>query len=583
MINNINKKYSLSPVNGEALLNFKGRLSADELYMQVYDIDSSKSENVNNATDEKIDGYVFDGDCLSVCAYLKENNMQVDLVYIDPPFASAANYSKKIKLRKEKEKDKETQNPKNADYSIGEEIMYGDIWNKEDYLNWIYLRLLAIREVMSDNASIYVHLDHNVNHYVRVLMDEVFGEECFRSSIVWDTASPTYAAGHKWEANNWIYSQANIFYYTKNSSDYVFNKEVKQVQMTSGDISNKPVKDVWTDIDNFAGMYGCKDYKTGYATQKPEALLERIINASSNEGMVVADFFGGSGVTAKVAHKLKRKFITCDVGTNAVQTIRDQLKKANASFKVLDIKDGMDLFRNPTQTMKQLFRLCNGERRNSDSEYSQLWDGVIPFNNNMTYVKLIDNSKVLDEKYLDYLITEISQDFVVDEQNEYILLYIFKENSLNQDIVNSKIKQLGLSFKLNIISIESILKDRKDKVQTPDSVRFTITKKDEGYEVSINNYFSPYLKRKIDDENSRKVNKSNLIELSDNGYELVEYISFDTEMNDEWVSDVEEIVEPNTQMKGQYFLKTNKFKMKIRNVAGDEIIVSSEEANDESK
>ena len=581
MINNINKKYSLSPVNGEALLNFKGRLSADELYMQVYDIDSSKSENVNNATDEKIDGYVFDGDCLSVCAYLKENNMQVDLVYIDPPFASAANYSKKIKLRKEK--DKETQNPKNADYSIGEEIMYGDIWNKEDYLNWIYLRLLAIREVMSDNASIYVHLDHNVNHYVRVLMDEVFGEECFRSSIVWDTASPTYAAGHKWEANNWIYSQANIFYYTKNSSDYVFNKEVKQVRMTSGDISNKPVKDVWTDIDNFAGMYGCKDYKTGYATQKPEALLERIIKASSNEGMVVADFFGGSGVTAKVAHKLKRKFITCDVGTNAVQTIRDQLKKANASFKVLDIKDGMDLFRNPTQTMKQLFRLCNGERRNSDSEYSQLWDGVIPFNNNMTYVKLIDNSKVLDEKYLDYLITEISQDFVVDEQNEYILLYIFKENSLNQDIVNSKIKQLGLSFKLNIISIESILKDRKDKVQTPDSVRFTITKKDEGYEVSINNYFSPYLKRKIDDENSRKVNKSNLIELSDNGYELVEYISFDTEMNDEWVSDVEEIVEPNTQMKGQYFLKTNKFKMKIRNVAGDEIIVSSEEANDESK
>lgn len=581
MISSTSKKYNLSPVAGEALLNFKGRLSADEMYMQVYDIDKNRCENVNNATEDNIDGYVFDGDCLSVCAYLKEHNMQVDLVYIDPPFASAANYTKKIKLRKEKVKGKEEQNPKNVDYSIGEEIMYGDIWNKEDYLNWIYLRLLAIREVMSDNASIYVHLDHNINHYVRVLLDEVFGEECFRSSIVWDTASPTYAAGHKWEANNWIYSQANIFYYTKNSSEYIFNKEVKQVKMSSGDISNKPVKDVWTDIDNFAGMYGCKDYKTGYATQKPEALLERIIKASSNEGMIVADFFGGSGVTSKVAHKLNRKFITCDIGTNAIQTIRDQLKKENAKFKVLDIKDGIDLFRNPAQTMNQLFRLCNGEKRNKDSEYSQLWDGLIPYNNNLTYVKLIDNSKIVDEKYIDYLITEISQDYILDEQKEYVILYIFKENSLTQEIIDLKLKQKGYNFKVNLISIEEILKERKDKVQTPDSVVFSIDRKENGYEVVIENYFSPYLKRKIDDENKRKVNKTNLIELSENGFELIEYISFDTEMKDEWISSVEEIVEQNSQMKGRYLLQNNVFRMKIRNIAGDEIIVSSEEAANE--
>ena len=581
MISSTSKKYNLLPVAGEALLNFKGRLSADEMYMQVYDIDKNRCENVNNATEDNIDGYVFDGDCLSVCAYLKEHNMQVDLVYIDPPFASAANYTKKIKLRKEKVKGKEEQNPKNVDYSIGEEIMYGDIWNKEDYLNWIYLRLLAIREVMSDNASIYVHLDHNINHYVRVLLDEVFGEECFRSSIVWDTASPTYAAGHKWEANNWIYSQANIFYYTKNSSEYIFNKEVKQVKMSSGDISNKPVKDVWTDIDNFAGMYGCKDYKTGYATQKPEALLERIIKASSNEGMIVADFFGGSGVTSKVAHKLNRKFITCDIGTNAIQTIRDQLKKENAKFKVLDIKDGIDLFRNPAQTMNQLFRLCNGEKRNKDSEYSQLWDGLIPYNNNLTYVKLIDNSKIVDEKYIDYLITEISQDYILDEQKEYVILYIFKENSLTQEIIDLKLKQKGYNFKVNLISIEEILKERKDKVQTPDSVVFSIDRKENGYEVVIENYFSPYLKRKIDDENKRKVNKTNLIELSENGFELIEYISFDTEMKDEWISSVEEIVEQNSQMKGRYLLQNNVFRMKIRNIAGDEIIVSSEEAANE--
>ena len=389
MINNRIKTYNLQPVDGEALLNYKGRLTADDLYMQVYDIDESKGELVNLSNGEEKDGIVFDGDCLSTCAYLKDNNIQVDLVYIDPPFASAANYSKKIYIRKKGEK-KETQND---GYSIGEEIMYGDIWKKEDYLNWLYLRLTAIKEIMSDNSSIYVQLDYNISHYVKVMMDEIFGGENFRQEITWNTASLN-VAGFKATANNWIYASNVILYYVKDSNNYIFNKQYHQVleypyeengrkyrisknktHVYQDEDLGDPYTNIWNDILSFNYVKAAKE-SVGYATQKPEALLERIIKASSNEGMIVADFFGGSGVTAKVAHDLGRKFITSDIGTNAIQTIRDRLKKENASFEIVDIKDGLDLFRNPTQTMKQLFKLCSGEKRNKESEFSELWDGV---------------------------------------------------------------------------------------------------------------------------------------------------------------------------------------------------------------
>ena len=97
-----------------------------------------------------------------------------------------------------------------------------------------------------------------------------------------------------------------------------------------------------------------------YATQKPEALLERIVKASSNENMVVADFFGGSGVTAAVANKLNRKFIHCDIGVNSIQTARDRLKADGAEFDVLEIKDGVQLYRNPVQTMDKIQSLDTG-------------------------------------------------------------------------------------------------------------------------------------------------------------------------------------------------------------------------------
>ena len=239
-------------------------------------------------------------------------------MYIDPPFASGADYAKKVYIRR---------NPKVAEalavaeqeleideLKAFEETMYGDVWDKEKYLNWMYENLMAIKSVMSETASIYVHLDYHIGHYVKILLDEVFGEDKFQNEIIWcysGGAVPKDAFPRKHD---------NIFRYTKSDSDWIYNVQyrpyneltAKRMQSIHKGVmvdveKGTPVTDWWTDIKVPTGPRNQE--KLDYATQKPEALLERIIEVSSNKKMLVADFFGGSGVAAAAASKLGRRFI----------------------------------------------------------------------------------------------------------------------------------------------------------------------------------------------------------------------------------------------------------------------------------
>ena len=155
--------------------------------MPLYEVE--KTETVGSNPNENM---VVRGTCLSTCAYLKDKGIKVDLVYIDPPFASGADYAKNVYVRRnpkvaeaiktiEKEID-------NSELNSFEEKMYGDIWDKELYLNWMYENLMAIKSVMSETASIYVHLDWHIGHYVKILLDEIFGEDNFRNEIIWHYA-----------------------------------------------------------------------------------------------------------------------------------------------------------------------------------------------------------------------------------------------------------------------------------------------------------------------------------------------------------------------------------------------------------
>lgn len=198
-------------------------------------------EPVEQVGDNSLHNMVLRGECLSACAYLKDKGVKVDLVYIDPPFASGADYAKKVYVRNnpkvaatiaqaEKELDIE-------EMRAFEEKMYGDIWDKERYLNWMYENLMAIKSVMSDNASIYVHLDYHIGHYVKILMDEIFGEDNFVNEIIWQRVY-----SHN-DANRYGQIHDTIFFYCMNNEDYTWHtqytpyeeKYLKMYSMDDGD------------------------------------------------------------------------------------------------------------------------------------------------------------------------------------------------------------------------------------------------------------------------------------------------------------------------------------------------------------
>lgn len=300
----------------ECELVYGGKESYEQILTKVIAVplqEEKKFPTSSKIDDEKWTNKLIFGDNLQTLKTLIEMKKKgllinsdgahgVKLIYIDPPFSTRRDFKASGESQK----------------------AYSDKLAGADFLEWLRKRIVLLRELLSDDGSIYVHLDNKKVAYVKVLMDEIFGENNFRSSITWDTSVP-YVAGNKWLSNNWIYSQATILYYTKSKTDFVFNKEFDNVKQPSGDISKKPIKDVWCDIKNFAGFLGARDYKTGYPTQKPEALLKRIINASSNEGDIVLDCFAGSGTTAIVSEKLNRKWIAVDVGKLSIYTIQKRL------------------------------------------------------------------------------------------------------------------------------------------------------------------------------------------------------------------------------------------------------------------
>lgn len=247
----------------------------------------------------------------------------IDLIYIDPPYDSKADYRTKITLPG---CDIE-QRP-----NVLEQFAYSDTWKDGtvSYLKMMYPRLYLMKELLSDKGSIYVHLDWHVGHYVKVLMDEIFGKNNLVNEIIW-----CYKSGGVGE-QGYAKKHDTILMYKKNN-EFIFNtpKEKSYMMPWSGKNPAQTyykdergtytivnVKDYWTDI----GILATSSFeRVGYATQKPEALLERIIEASSNENSIVADFFGGSGTTVTVAEKLGRRWITSDFGKPANMIMRKRL------------------------------------------------------------------------------------------------------------------------------------------------------------------------------------------------------------------------------------------------------------------
>ena len=600
------------PVEGQAVLGNFNRIlrykGADDVSMTLqrgmplYEME--KQETVGENADGNM---VIRGECVSACAYLKEQGIQVDLVYIDPPFASGADYAKKVYIRR---------NPKVAEaiaqaeqeldvdeLKAFEEKMYGDVWDKEKYLNWMYENLMAIKSIMSETASIYVHLDWHIGHYVKILLDEVFGESHFLNEIVWQYYNKMQGNVNRFASNHdviFLYTKSDIYSFSpiKEKRDETI-KQIKRVwdsetqklvnakdengRVIYQESSEKTIDDVW----RMSMLQPAdKEEPVGYATQKPEALIERAIQASSDINLIVADFFGGSGTTAVCANKLGRKFIHCDIGLNSIQTTRDRLVADGAEFDVLEIKDGVQLYRNPVQTMDKIKSLIPG-LKNEDS-LDSFWEGAISDSKLGTIPVYVPNlmdsaAKLLDKVTMNRIIHQAIPE--LDNDIKKVIVY-YIDITDKVEIMNFIKEDDSTTLEIELRDLKSIL----DDVVIGDYAEFHAEEIAGGYAVAIDKFISDRVLSKIAEFNQKAFLNSSAkkpyksIEISEEGLELIEFLSLDcTATGGEWHSDSEIKIDKNgyvivdgnktKEFWDGYIRSTKKpLRLKIRNICGDETV-----------
>jgi len=290
---------------------------------------------------------------------------KVSLIYIDPPFNVGADFSFTATIPDNPETDEDESAQFVKEPNIIEQKAYRDTWGKglDSYMQWFYETCLLLKELLTEDGSIYVHLDWHVGHYAKIVLDEVFGYENFRNNIVWCYKTRQFSRKY------WNRKHDDILFYSK-SDKWIFNWEsvmsplsestIKKYRLTDDDgrkyrlsgrgIKGSPIKSA-KDVDQkweitnpelvvrdyLREGYPPEDWwiidivnqaaieRVDYATQKPEAILEKIIKASSNEGDIILDCFCGSGTTSATAEKLNRRWIACDLGRFAIHTTRKRL------------------------------------------------------------------------------------------------------------------------------------------------------------------------------------------------------------------------------------------------------------------
>lgn len=470
---------------------------------------------------------LFWGDNLQVLAHLlKDYRGEVDLIYIDPPFDSAADYVKKINIRGEK--------VAGIQQGLIEEKQYTDIWERDEYLQFIYERLLLMKELLSDAGSIYLHCDSHKNAYLRVILDEVFGESNFRNEIIWHYHDKFATGGKSFDRNH-----DTIFHYSKTprftgneirvekeeTTRRALRKKVdgKTINVLDedgnkiyGEFSDKRIDDVW-DI----GRTISKNEYVDYPTQKKEELLERIVQYGSKEGDLVADFFVGSGTACVVAQKMARRWIGCDINIGAIQTSTKRLAQAIEEqrqgfgsqlsggfkgllgFKVLNVNE-YDVFKNEIEAREVVMEMYGVEPLKRS-----YFDGML----DADYVKVLPLNRVLGKMDIRTLLKGISEAMdtftkkTVSKHGEAVykegVIVICSGMELDVRDFIKKENKTGVEVK-----IYDILTDTKDLIfkQYPES-KVKVATKGTKLSVEIQEFYSPLLMRKLELENGKVLKK----------------------------------------------------------------------------
>jgi len=366
------EEYKFEPIKGYPMLNWRGKrpfISTQYFPAQLKELHGVEVNGWRNT--------IYWGDNLQVMSHLlKQFRGKMALIYIDPPFDSKIEYKKKIKTRGVEV---------NTDYTGFEEKQYTDVWSNDEYLQFMYERIVLLRELLADDGVFCLHCDWHKSHYLRCILDEVFGPNSFQNEIVWYYYNKMQGNINRFASNHdviLVYAKSNNFTFNKLREER--DKPIQQIKrvwdkatqsLVNGKDENgkviyitsthKTIDDIWR-----LPMLQPAD-KTelvGYPTQKPEAVIERVILAFSKPGDLVFDCFMGSGTTQSVATKLGRKFIGTDINLGAVQT---------TTKRILTLVDEINKAQTYQPTIKNgLISTYNGNSGEDDEVEESDWTQV---------------------------------------------------------------------------------------------------------------------------------------------------------------------------------------------------------------
>lgn len=512
----------LSATKGRAMLEWYGKRAPKSI-----DWFPAQEKEMYGNLKAKDWNKLFWGDNKQVLSHLlKEYRGKVDLIYIDPPFDSKADYVKKVKLNGQK--------LQGVDQNVLEEMQYTDMWEKDEYLQFMYERLIILRELLSDTGSIYLHCDWHKNSHLRLIMDEVFGEDNIVNEIIW-----SYRSGGASKKEALPRKHDTVLFYRKNNNFEVNSMTERQYLEKSfmgssqdekgrfyvDTLLRDTIEGVITTVDsqgktvefNTRPPLNLSNERTDYPTQKPEGLLELLITIATERGGLVLDCFIGSGTTAVSAEKLGRRWIGCDINKGAIITSTERLQKIvseqgdKTSFKVYNVNH-YDVFNNDIQAKQLLI-----ETYKIDELSRGDFDGTL----GADFVKIISPNRVF---------SKLDAQHVIDAIKKSKTLFTAKTTSKQKESVfENKVIVICSGTELDVrdfikqenktgvdIEVRDIQSDKREldfKKPTEASISYAL--KGKRLNVEVKDYYSPLLMKRLELENEGRLSKKERVNVFD--------------------------------------------------------------------
>lgn len=539
---------TIKPAKGRPMLQWVGKRPLNRLTAFPAQTVETFGEDPDNG------GRLYHGDNKEVLAHLLANGYRgkVDLIYIDPPFDSGADYVRSVTLR-----GRRVDNKINGEgYTLGEQVQYTDIWANDNYLQFLYERIILINELLAEDGSLFIHCDNRKMHMIRCLLDEVFGPESFVNEIVWQHQIMGGAHDKRFpKAHETIFWYAKGRGYRLNSedpnvrvpySDYVRNTLQKDEEgrwyyerrrmsrkATAAEAASKAhtrtyvdnvdagtvASDVWDDMLSYQETPNEREGDDLYPTQKTTNLLTRIVSAASRPNDLVMDCFCGSGVVPKVAQKLGRRWIGCDINKGAIQTTSKRLqaviekqmadraqrkktpeliKDENAppeplqyGFTIHRVND-YDLQIQHNEAVALACEHIGVTRTRSDA----FFDGtlgkrlvkIIPFNHPLTPLDMEEVKKELDAR--------------PEEQRDIMIVALGKEMAVGKWLDNwSHLRKRGdVPNKIEVVELRTDPKYGKFFAHKPATAKAEIKRLKTKLKIEIKDFISPTIIERLEDQ-----------------------------------------------------------------------------------